>query len=104
MSERRRPYPFDDFEPIWQERWDQTRAFRMPGPGDEGFDSAAPKFYALDMFPYAYARNNIWQGEITAQKGWSGFNGVGPAEKDFQDHQFLFVQPTPNKSLEMHFD
>jgi arylsulfatase A-like enzyme len=41
------------------------------------------------MYPYAFARNNVWQGEITAQKGWSAFNRVGPAEKDFQDHEVL---------------
>ena len=52
MSERRKPYPFDQFESRWQKRWDEDRAFRMPGPGDEGFDPDAPKFYALDMFPY----------------------------------------------------
>ncbi|MDA1229587.1 MAG: sulfatase-like hydrolase/transferase, partial [Planctomycetota bacterium] len=40
-------------------------------------------------YPYAFARNNIWQGEITAQKGWSAFNRVGPAEKDFEDHKVL---------------
>ncbi len=26
---------------------------------------------------------------MTAQKGWSAFNRVGPAEKDFQDHEVL---------------
>ena len=52
MSERRRPYPFDEFEAKWQQRWDEHKAFRMPGPGEEGFDATAPKFYALDMFPY----------------------------------------------------
>ena len=52
MSERRKPYPFDEFEPKWQARWDEEKAFRMPGPGDEGFDPSAPKFYTLDMFPY----------------------------------------------------
>jgi arylsulfatase A-like enzyme len=41
------------------------------------------------MYPYAYARNNLWQGEVIAQKGWSAFNRVGPAEKDFQDHEVL---------------
>ena len=86
MSERRRPYPFDHFEPIWQERWDQTRAFHMPGPGDEGFDSAAPKFYALDMFPYpsgaglhvghpeGYTATDI----ITRYKRKKGFNILHP--------------------------
>ena len=54
-----------------------------------GFDESFILPGSLDMFPYAFARNNVWQGEITAQKGWSAFNRVGPAEKDFQDHQVL---------------
>ena len=41
------------------------------------------------MYPYAYARNNVWQGDITVQKGWSAFNRVGDAEKNFEDHEVL---------------
>ncbi|MDQ2660167.1 MAG: class I tRNA ligase family protein, partial [Verrucomicrobiota bacterium] len=52
MSERRKPYPFDQIELKWQAIWDETRAFRSPNPGEIGFDSAKPKFYVLDMFPY----------------------------------------------------
>jgi len=52
MSERPKPYPFDEFEPKWQARWEQEKAFRTPGPGDDDFDPAKPKFYVLDMFPY----------------------------------------------------
>ena len=66
--------------------------FKKPliyGPVQFGFDYSFILPGSLDMFPYAYARNNIWQGEITAQKGWSAFNRVGPAEKDFQDHEVL---------------
>lgn len=51
-SERRKQYPFDEFEPKWQELWDETKAFRTPGPGDADFDPAKPKYYVLDMFPY----------------------------------------------------
>jgi len=51
-SERRKQYPFDEFEPKWQRLWDDTKAFRTPGPGDEGFDPRKPKYYVLDMFPY----------------------------------------------------
>ncbi|MDB4459136.1 arylsulfatase [bacterium] len=54
-----------------------------------GFDYSFILPGSLDMFPYAFLRNNEWQGEITAQKGWSAFNRVGPAEKDFQDHEVL---------------
>src|SRR4051794_41157100 len=52
MSERRKPYPFDRLEPKWQTIWDERRPFKTLNPGDAGFDSAKPKFYILDMFPY----------------------------------------------------
>ena len=52
MSERRKPYPFDRIEPKWQAIWDERGAFRTPNPGEKNFDSAKPKFYILDMFPY----------------------------------------------------
>ena len=86
MSERRKPYPFDQFESKWQERWSGNKAFRMPGPGDEGFDPDAPKFYALDMFPYpsgaglhvghpeGYTATDI----ITRYKRKCGFNVLHP--------------------------
>jgi len=51
-SDRRKPYPFDEFEPRWQARWDAEKTFRTPGPGDADFDASKPKFYVLDMFPY----------------------------------------------------
>lgn len=59
------------------------------GPKQFGFDESFILPGSLDMYPYAFARNHVWQGEVTAQKGWSAFNRVGPAEKDFQDHQVL---------------
>jgi len=52
MSDRRKPYPFDTFEPKWQAHWRENKTFRTPGPGDPGFDPAKPKYYVLDMFPY----------------------------------------------------
>ena len=52
MSARRKPFPFDEFESKWQGRWEEEKAFRTPGPGDEDFDASKPTFYALDMFPY----------------------------------------------------
>ena len=52
MSEVRKPFPFREFEPKWQQRWDAEKTFRTPGPGDDGFDPSKPKFYVLDMFPY----------------------------------------------------
>ncbi|QTN33378.1 leucine--tRNA ligase [Akkermansiaceae bacterium] len=52
MSETRKPFPFDEFEPKWQSRWDAEKTFRTPNPGEEGFDASKPKYYVLDMFPY----------------------------------------------------
>ncbi len=52
MSERRKPYPFDQLEPKWQAIWEERRSFHAPNPGDPGFDPARPKYYVLDMFPY----------------------------------------------------
>ncbi|MBA3273140.1 MAG: leucine--tRNA ligase [Chthoniobacterales bacterium] len=52
MSERRKPYPFHEIEPKWQQMWDTAAQFRAPNPGDPQFDATRPKFYILDMFPY----------------------------------------------------
>jgi len=51
-SDRRKPFPFDDFEPRWQQRWDTEKTYRTPGPGDADFDASKPKYFVLDMFPY----------------------------------------------------
>ena len=51
-EERRKQYPFAQFEPKWQAVWDGDKTFRARNPGDDGFDPAQPKFYVLDMFPY----------------------------------------------------
>ena len=59
------------------------------GPMQFGLDHSFILPGSLDMYPYAYVRNNVWQGEINVQKGWSAFNRVGPAEKNFQDHEVL---------------
>ncbi len=52
MHEKRRQYPFDQFEPRWQKLWDVEQTFHVPNPGEPGFDAARPKYYVLDMFPY----------------------------------------------------
>jgi leucyl-tRNA synthetase len=52
MVSQRKQFPFYDFEPKWQSQWLKERAFRAPNPGDADFESAKPKFYVLDMFPY----------------------------------------------------
>ncbi len=85
-SERRRQFPFDEFEPKWQRLWDDANAFRTPGPGDADFDSAKPKYYVLDMFPYpsgqglhvghpeGYTATDI----VTRFKKMRGFNVLHP--------------------------
>ena len=52
MDERRKPYPFDQFEPKWQAIWEEQQLFHAPNPDEKGFDSSKSKFYVLDMFPY----------------------------------------------------
>jgi leucyl-tRNA synthetase len=52
MSERRKQFPFPEFEPKWQQVWEERQSFHAPNPGEAGFDPARPKFYVLDMFPY----------------------------------------------------
>ena len=39
-------------EERWQASWMERDLFRVPNPGDPGFDASKPKFYVLDMFPY----------------------------------------------------
>ncbi len=51
-NDRRKPFPFDTFEPQWQRVWSERRTFHAPNPGEPGFDATRPKYYVLDMFPY----------------------------------------------------
>ena len=67
---------------------DFTKPIRI-GAGDYGFDDCFFLPGSLDMFPYAFIRGNEWQGKVTAQKGWSAFNRVGPAAEDFLDTKVL---------------
>ncbi len=59
------------------------------GPSQFGFDDSFILPGSLDMFPYAFVRDNQWVGEVTAQKGWSAFHRVGPAAQDFEDVKVL---------------
>src|ERR1043165_1258183 len=36
----------------WQTAWEMSQAFKVPNPGEPGFDAARPKFFCMDMFPY----------------------------------------------------
>ena len=69
-----------------------TVDFTLPvkqGPLHYGFDECFILPGSLDMYPYAFVRGDSWVGEVTAQKGWSAFNRVGPAETSFKDDQVL---------------
>ena len=86
MSDKRKQFPFDDFEPKWQKHWADNQTFVTPNPGDAGFDASKPKFFALDMFPYpsgeglhvghpeGYTATDI----ISRFKRMSGFNVLHP--------------------------
>ena len=67
---------------------DYTKPLKI-GPLQYGFDDSFILPGSLDMYPYAYVRNNRWVGDVTAQKGWSAFNRVGPAAEDFEDSRVL---------------
>jgi leucyl-tRNA synthetase len=90
MSDTRKPFPFGEFEPKWQSRWDAEKTFRTPNPGEEGFDASKPKYYVLDMFPYpsgaglhvghpeGYTATDI----IGRYKRMNGFNVLHPMGYD----------------------
>lgn len=61
----------------------------LVSPNDYGFDETFILPGSLDMFPYVFIKNGVFQGEVTAQKGWSAFNRVGPAAEDFEDTEVL---------------
>lgn len=86
MAEQRKSFPFKDFEPKWQGRWETNKTFSVPNPGGAGFDASRPKYYVLDMFPYpsgsglhvghpeGYTATDI----ITRYKRMRGFNVLHP--------------------------
>ncbi|NRB74012.1 MAG: leucine--tRNA ligase, partial [Verrucomicrobiales bacterium] len=86
MAQRRKQFPFDEFESQWQKRWEDNKTFSVPNPGEEGFDPDKPKYYVLDMFPYpsgsglhvghpeGYTATDI----ITRYKRMNGFNVLHP--------------------------
>ena len=90
MPDARKPFPFRDFEPKWQARWETEKTFRTPGPGDADFDPTKPKYYVLDMFPYpsgaglhvghpeGYTATDI----ICRYKRMNGFNVLHPMGYD----------------------
>ena len=61
---------------------DFTQPIRT-GPTDYGFHQSFFLPGSLDMPPYAFIRGKNWQGDVTARKGCSAFNRLGPAAEDF---------------------
>lgn len=86
MSERKKPYPFESFEPKWQQIWDERKTYRTPNPGEAGFDATKPKYYVLDMFPYPSAAGlHVGHPEgytatdiIARHKRMNGYNVLHP--------------------------
>ncbi|MFM9054901.1 MAG: hypothetical protein ACKOQ5_08680, partial [Solirubrobacterales bacterium] len=39
-------------EQRWQEVWEREDAWRVAGPGEDGFDQSQPSAYVLEMLPY----------------------------------------------------
>ncbi len=67
---------------------DFTKPLKV-GPRQYGFDFSFILPGSLDMYPYTFVNDNAFVGSVTAQKGWSAFNRVGPAAEDFEDTKVL---------------
>ena len=86
MKSTENSYPFFVLEKKWQKSWEEEKTFKTQNPGDEGFDSNKPKFYALDMFPYPSA-NGLHVGHpegytatdiVARYKRMNGYNVLHP--------------------------
>ncbi|NQU22506.1 MAG: arylsulfatase [Candidatus Nealsonbacteria bacterium] len=80
--------PTTDGKPQGLENVDYTRPLEI-GPPQYGFDHSFILPGSLDMYPYVFVRNGQFVGQVTAQRGWSAFNRVGPTAADFEDYKVL---------------
>jgi leucyl-tRNA synthetase len=75
-----------EIEKRWQERWREQRIYRVPNPGEAGFDPSKPKYYVLDMFPYpsgsglhvGHALGYVGTDVVARKKRMQGFQVLHP--------------------------
>src|SRR6266478_655882 len=97
MSARRKPYPFDRFEPKWQRFWDERRTFHTYNPRENiakfktqlkriGFSydwsreisTADPKFYRWTQWIFLQIYNSWFNPETKKAEPISTFRGDDP--------------------------
>jgi arylsulfatase A-like enzyme len=59
------------------------------GPAEYGFVTSFILPGSLDMFPYAFLRDGVWEGPVDTTKAFSGFQRSGPAASGFRDDLVL---------------
>jgi leucyl-tRNA synthetase len=79
-------YTYRELEARWRQHWLNHKTFKTLGPGDEGYDPEKPKYYVLDMFPYAsgtglhmgHPKGYIASDIYCRYKQMQGFNVLHP--------------------------